>query len=179
MSNIKTIDPAEAPAQIKVLLDGIKRNLGLLPNMIKTMAHSPEALGGYAAFAGALGKSALSRDLRESLSLAVAGANGCAYCASAHSAVAKSIGIIESDDNLAGRSSDATVQAAIDFALALVNKRGRLSADDFQAIRTAGYDDKEIVEIIAQTALSIFTNYFNLAAATEIDFPAVTLPTGR
>lgn len=35
-----------------------------------------------------------------------------------------------------------------------------------------GLTDAEIAEIIATTALSIFTNYFNHVAGTAVDFPA-------
>ena len=39
----------------------------------------------------------------------------------------------------------------------------------------AGWSDAEIAEIIANVALNIFTNYFNLVAQPEIDFPKVEL----
>ena len=41
-------------------------------------------------------------------------------------------------------------------------------------VRAAGYTDGEIAEIIAHVALNVFTNYFNRAAQTDIDFPLVT-----
>ena len=37
--------------------------------------------------------------------------------------------------------------------------------------REAGYDDGAIAEVIAHVALNVFTNYFNLVADTDIDFP--------
>jgi alkylhydroperoxidase family enzyme len=39
------------------------------------------------------------------------------------------------------------------------------------AVRQAGFSDGEIAEIIANVVLNIFTNYFNIAAGVEIDFP--------
>ena len=48
------------------------------------------------------------------------------------------------------------------------------------AIRTSrvsappAHTDGEIAEIIAHVALNVFTNYFNRAAQTDIDFPLVT-----
>jgi hypothetical protein len=38
-------------------------------------------------------------------------------------------------------------------------------------LRQHGFTDGEITEIIANVVLNIFTNYFNIAAGTEIDFP--------
>ena len=43
--------------------------------------------------------------------------------------------------------------------------------DDFQALRKAGFTDAQIVEIVANIALNIFSNYFNSVAKTEVDFP--------
>jgi alkylhydroperoxidase family enzyme len=42
-------------------------------------------------------------------------------------------------------------------------------------VRAAGYDDAEILEIIATVAINIFTNYFNHVALTEVDFPLVKI----
>lgn len=37
-----------------------------------------------------------------------------------------------------------------------------------------GFFDGEIAEIIAHVALNVFTNYFNIAADVDIDFPKVS-----
>ena len=34
-------------------------------------------------------------------------------------------------------------------------------------------DDSQITEIVANIAINIFTNYFNVLARTELDFPAL------
>jgi alkylhydroperoxidase family enzyme len=38
-------------------------------------------------------------------------------------------------------------------------------------VRAAGFDDGAIAEVVANVALSIFTNYFTNVAETDIDFP--------
>ena len=43
-----------------------------------------------------------------------------------------------------------------------------------RAVKNAGYDDAQIVEIVLHVALNTWTNYSNTAAKTEIDFPVVT-----
>ena len=42
-------------------------------------------------------------------------------------------------------------------------------------VRRDGLDDGLIVEIIANVALNVLTNYLNKIAETEIDFPVVPL----
>ena len=53
-------------------------------------------------------------------------------------------------------------------------RRGDVRDQDLARVRTAGYTDGEIAEIIAHPALNVLTNYFNRAAQTDIDFPLVT-----
>jgi hypothetical protein len=55
----------------------------------------------------------------------------------------------------------------------VVEHRGQLTDANFAAVRQAGFTDGEIAEIIANVAMNIFTNYFNVAVGVEIDFPVV------
>jgi hypothetical protein len=40
-------------------------------------------------------------------------------------------------------------------------------------VKQAGLSETEIGEIVAHVAINVFTNYFNIAFETEIDFPVV------
>jgi len=61
----------------------------------------------------------------------------------------------------------------LSFAKQLVQKRGEIEDEEVDELRQAGYTDGEIAEIVANVALSIFTNYFNHVAETQVDFPEV------
>ena len=50
---------------------------------------------------------------------------------------------------------------------------GRVSDAELGQVRAVGFSDEEIVEIIAHVGINVFTNYFNLVAGTEVDFPIV------
>ena len=50
---------------------------------------------------------------------------------------------------------------------------GQVTDQELEAVRSAGFSDEEIVEIIGNVAVNLFTNYFNHVADTEIDFPKV------
>jgi alkylhydroperoxidase family enzyme len=46
----------------------------------------------------------------------------------------------------------------------------------FNAKRSAaGFDDGQVVEVLAHVALNLFTNYVNVAFAVPVDFPGVKL----
>jgi alkylhydroperoxidase family enzyme len=48
-------------------------------------------------------------------------------------------------------------------------------SNDIKAAREAGVTDEEIGEIVANLALNILTNYFNVLAQVENDWPVVAL----
>ena len=176
MTRLTPINPAEAEGKANDLLAAVQQAMGATPNIFTAMANAPAALESYLNFNGALSSGALSPQLREQLALTVAGLNGCSYCASAHTFLGDKAGIEvgELASNLSGTSSDAKTQAALTFASQLVEARGRVNEADVQAVRDAGYTDEEAVEILAHVALNIFTNYFNEAFKTDIDFPEVS-----
>ena len=178
MTRIQPLQPTQANEQTQKLLDGVQRGLGMVPNMFRTLAHSSAALSGYLSFHQAL-SGALTPVLREKISLAVAGCNGCDYCASAHTLLGSKAGIPDAElaDNLSGQSSDQRTQAALTFARAVVESRGRVGDADVNQLKAEGFTEAEIVEVISVVALNVFTNYFNLVADPEIDLPVVAAAT--
>ena len=175
MSRIEPINDDQATGKVKELLDAVNDKLGMTPNMMKTMARSPAVLQGYLNFSGALASGNLDAGLREQIALISAEINGCGYCASAHTAIGKLVGLSEEAISAArkGRSSDAKADAALRFARIAIVNRGQVSEADVKSVRDAGFSEGEIGELIANVALNIFTNYFNEIAETEIDFPKV------
>jgi uncharacterized peroxidase-related enzyme len=176
MPRFNPIDPAQAEGQAKVLLDGVRKKYGMVPNLLATLANAPAALEAYLSLGQALGRGSLDAKTREAIALAVAGENGCDYCAAAHSAIGAGLGVAAEElaANLAGRSSDPRVAAILRFARAVVVERGWVGDDEMAQARAAGLTDGEITEIVAAVAASTFSNYFNHVAETEVDFPPVT-----
>ncbi|MBT9458532.1 MAG: carboxymuconolactone decarboxylase family protein [Burkholderiaceae bacterium] len=161
----------------KPLLAAVKQQLGVVPNLMKLVGHSPAALEGYLSLNGALAKGKLSVQLRERIALAIAEFNGCDYCLSAHSYLAANVAKIsgsEIDAARDGRSDDARTAAALHFARRVAEARGRVSDADLAALRAADFDEGSVVEIVLNVALNVLTNYVNNVAATDIDFPVVT-----
>lgn len=170
---IPALDPAHAMGKAKVLLDKVHATLGFVPNLMRTLAHSPAALEGYLALSGALSGGRLGSRLREQIALAVAEANACGYCLAAHTALGKMAGL--GPDEIAaarvGDARDTKEAAALRFARRVVEGRGEVAEDEFARVRAAGFDDGQVAEILAEVALNVFTNYLNKATRVVIDFP--------
>lgn len=176
MARINPVDRHTTHGAIRRNFDLVEKQLGVVPNMMRTMAASPVVLDGYLALGAALRRGALPVALQEQIAIATAEANACDYCLSAHAALGRGAGVTdeELDTNRAGRSADPRVAAALRFASAILERRGGVGDEEFARVRAAGYSDGEVAEIIAHVALNVLTNYFNRAAQTEIDFPKVT-----
>jgi uncharacterized peroxidase-related enzyme len=177
MSRLTPVQPQSAAGKAKELLDAVEAKMKMTPNMTRVMANSPAVLAGYLSFSGALSQGVLDAKLREAIALEVGEQNSCQYCVSAHTAIGKLTGMSDSDVDQArdARSSSARNTAALAFSRVLVAQKGQITDADFAGLRSAGFSDAEIAEIIAHVALNIFTNYFNNSAQVEVDFPKIAL----
>ncbi len=172
--SIPTLD--QSPAATRPLLDAVKKQLGVVPNLMKVVGNSPAALGGYLALSGALAKGALGAKTGERIALAIAEVNACSYCLAAHSYLGKNVAKLDDAEIAASRSgtsNDPKADAAVRFAVSVALERGHVSDAAVRAVKNAGYSDAEVMEIVVHVALNTLTNYVNEVAQTEIDFPAV------
>lgn len=177
MNRVPLVERETASGERRALLDDIHAAFGATPQMFRAVANSPAALKSMWGAFGALGEGTLGARLGEQIAVAVADRNACAYCLAAHTALGRKAGASAEEMRLAqgGESADARTNAALRFALQLVDRRGQVDAADVQVLRDAGFGDEQIVEIVAHVALNLFTNYVNLALAVPLDFPAVAL----
>lgn len=177
MARVTLVTPQDATGDVRARLDDIRSAFGVVPNMFKAVANSPAALASMWGAFGALGGGRLGARLGEQIAVAIANANSCEYCLAAHTALGQKAGASAQDmaDAQIGRASDPRSQAALAFALAVVNNRGQVSDRDVAALKEAGFDDEAVVEIVAHVALNIFTNYVNVALDVPVDFPSIAL----
>jgi uncharacterized peroxidase-related enzyme len=175
MTAFLPVDPAPATGNARDLLAAVRAKLGIVPNMTRHMARSPAVLEGYLGLSGALAGGTLGAKLAEQVALATAEANGCEYCLSAHTMLGQHAGLTAADIVAAreGTANDERSRAALHFARALIDGRGRVPDGAITAMRDAGFDDGAIGEVVAHVALNVFTNYFNNVTRPVVDFPVV------
>lgn len=176
MSRISIPRVEESLEASKPLLDAVKKQLGVVPNLMRLVGHSPAALEGYLALNGATQKGALGAALRERIALATAEYNGCDYCLSAHSYLGQHVAKLpaaEIEAARAGHSGDERAEAALRFAGRVLASHGQVADADLEDVRAAGFGEGEILEIVVNVALNVLTNYVNNVARTDVDFPLV------
>lgn len=173
MQRLDSVDPQVAVGRTKELLETVEQTFGVIPNTAKVMANSPAVLDSFLAFSKALAGAKIGAKLHNQVKLTTSRTNSCNYCTSILCAVAPSAGL-SADDILAGRtarSEDARTAAALEFAEAVLEGRGKVGDQQIAKLRGTGFDDAEIVEIVASVVLGCFTNFLNNVADTELDVP--------
>jgi len=177
MSALPQLNPAEATGEAATLLGQLKKSVGSVPNMAKAMANSPALLKGWMSLSDALDGGVLPAAVRERLALATAEYNRCAYCLSAHTFLGMHVSRIDSEEIERARQADSTdphTAALLALSDAIARGRGTVDETVLKSARSTGVTYAEIAEVVGNLALNVLTNYFNLVAETDNEFPLVT-----
>lgn len=174
MQRILSVDPQHAQGRTRELLDKVKQTFGVIPNAAKVMANSAAVLDGFLALTSAMAGAKIGEKLHHQTKLAVSEVNACDYCTSILSAIGPNAGLTAADlvEGRSARAEDARTDAALKFAKAVLETKGKISEESLQAVRQAGFGDAEIVEIVASVVVGCFTNFLNNVAETALDIPA-------
>lgn len=169
--NVPTRDEVSAANQ--AIFDNLKKQLGFVPNLFATFAHSANALSSYMALQSA--KSSLNAKARELINLVVSQANHCAYCLAAHTAIGKMNGFSD-EQILEIRSGRASFDARLDALARLVRditvERGHADPARVQAFFEAGWTKENLVDAIVVIGDKTISNYLHGTTQVPVDFPA-------
>ncbi|HEY1686438.1 MAG TPA: carboxymuconolactone decarboxylase family protein [Tepidisphaeraceae bacterium] len=175
MSRIKIPAREDALAESQPLLDTVEKRLGFVPNLHCLLSISPPVLTGLLHLQDTLSKT-LDARTRNAIALAVSEVNACSYCLSAHCYVASHINHTALEEialNRRGESGNAKIAAAARFAAKVVDARGHIDDEEFNAVRDAGFTDPQILEIVALAVQFQMTNLINNVTGTEIDLSMI------
>ncbi|HWW02663.1 MAG TPA: carboxymuconolactone decarboxylase family protein [Candidatus Acidoferrum sp.] len=173
MSRLAPVQANGATSELKRSLKNSRLKLDEAPRFLQVMANSPASLRAYLRADAALVRGQLTPRQRQQVALAVAEINGSSYSLSAHYDTGKSLGLTHEEMELArnAAAADPKADTMLRFTRSVVLQRGDISDEDFQALGKAGFNDAQTIEIVANIALNIFSNYFSSVAKTEVDFP--------
>ena len=147
--------------------------LGFVPNVFKAYAFDNTKLKAFVAMADdlMLGDSGLSKLEREMIAVAVSSVNHCHYCLASHGAAvrqrAKDAEMGElMVQNYRAADLPPRQKAMLDFAVRLTEAPDKVEETDREALRSAGFGDRDIWDIAAVAAFYNMSN--RLAAATDM-----------
>lgn len=177
MSRLSAIQPETATGAAAELFAKIRKAAGKVPNAYATVGtHSPEALGAILGLEAAIGAGSLPKRDVEAIKLAVSEVAGCDYCVAAHTLMGKFAGLAPEtmkQVRAGAPTGDAKRDALVHYVRVLVSTHGTVPEDEVNAIREAGYTERQIIEIALVIASITFTNLVNRVNDTTLDFPAV------
>ena len=173
MARITQISDDAAAPETAAMFQTIRGKTGMVPNLYRVAGNRPAVLAGLLGLNENLAGGRFDASMREAIALAVAGANACDYCASAHAAISTGLKVPQDaiEAHLAGQSDDPKLAAVLRLSIAIVNARGLVTNSELSVARNAGLADGDIVETVGNVVATIFTNYLNHVAETDIDFP--------
>ena len=161
----------------KALLERIWEETGMVPALLRVMAHSPIVLDGYLSIQQRLDAGTLDTRMRYQIALAVSQANGSEYCVAAFSALGKAAGLSDEAlrDARGANSPDRRTDAALKFARALEARPDGTTRRHLSTLRQAGFADNEIVEMVAHVMVVGLANALYHISDVAVDFPPVDL----
>lgn len=161
-----------APDRARETLAGAEKSFGFIPNLLGTMAESPELLKTYPAIGALFDQTSFTPTERQVVMLATSHENRCEYCMGAHTAIASMQKV--PDDVVQsirdGRPiADPKLEALRRLTAAVVASRGWPDEADLAAFHRAGYGQAQVLEVILGIGLKTFANYANHIAGTPLD----------
>ncbi|MFU8814624.1 MAG: peroxidase-related enzyme [Pseudomonadales bacterium] len=158
-------DLAELPDDVRSRIEEVQQKSGFVPNVFLTLAHRPEEFRAFFAYHDSLMNkdSGLSKAEREMIVVATSAANECSYCVIAHGAIlriyARNPRIA---DQIASNYRSAEIserqRLMLEFAVLLAVDPAQVEEADLAELRDAGFDDEDIWDIGAITALFALSN---------------------
>lgn len=173
--------------EMEPIFQMVEANMGFVPNSMLTMAHWPELLQTFAAFAGTINASGeVEPGLKQLIAFIVSNAAGCRYCQAHTSHVATHRGVSVEKINAAFEfeTSDLFTEAeraALRVALHAGMVPNAVEPEHMAALNEH-YTPKQCVEIVAVISLFGYLNRWNDTMAstledTPIAFASENLPT--
>ena len=176
MSRVKQIEIEQASGLVKKLFGKVEQGLGVIPNMFRCIANSTMAFDGFMKMKASLGAGKLSPRLQKLLTLATSEFNGCEYCVAANTKMSVDAGQLSDQECLDARrfmARDPREAALLSFVKRVLETKGKVSDADLSALRDQGFEDEDIVEILAGIVITIMTNYMSSVGKPDLDFPEV------
>lgn len=150
-----------------------KEKLGMVPNVLRAYTFDEAKLNAFTGMYNdlMLGDSGLSKLEREMIAVVVSSVNKCYYCLTAHGAAVRQL----SGDPHLGELMVMNFRAAqlpsrqrtmLEFAEKLTEVPAKMDETDRQALRDAGFSDRDIWDISAAAAFYNMTN--RMASAVDM-----------
>lgn len=174
MTTLKVHNIETAPEDSKPFLKKSQKTFGMIPGLHGVLAGAPKTLEAYQILHQLFTETSFNEDELTVVWQTINVDHACHYCVPAHTGIAK---MMKVDDKITEALRNETalentkLEALRTMTLSIVRNRGKVSQEDLTAFYLAGYEEKQILEIILGISQKIISNYTNHIANTPIDAP--------
>ena len=166
---LQFIEPDEATGKTR----DIFQKLVMAPNILCLIANSEPVFDTYVQYHSSLLSYNLSEKHQKLISLAVSQFNDCMYCVALHTSTAIDGGILTREECIEARrmkSTDPKTDAILRFTRAVLERRGKIDNNTLVNVKSQGFNDQQIVEIIAVISFITLANLTANVGEPELDF---------
>lgn len=156
----------------QAIFENLNKQIGFVPNLYAYFAKNDTALGDYLTLQNR--KTTLKAKEKEVVNLVTSQINGCRYCQSAHTALGKMNGFTDEqilDIRRGNATFDTKLNALATFTAAVVENKGKVSINEKENFFTAGYNEKNMIDVVILVGDKIMSNYIHNLTGFDIDFP--------
>jgi AhpD family alkylhydroperoxidase len=165
-------DEVSGPDASKPLLEQVKKNFGMIPNLERVMAESPTLLEGYVRLWELFDTTSLSPIERQVVYQTANFENQCEYCVPWHTRLSQLAGMPENEIEALRQGAelaDNKLEALRRFTKSLLLNRGKIAEVELKAFFAVGYSPQQALEVILGIAVKTMSNYTNSIAGTPLD----------
>jgi uncharacterized peroxidase-related enzyme len=178
MTRITPLRPEDLDDAVRQGMETQRRQLGLVPESLLTMAHRPELAAAWAGLTATIvGAGSVDRGLKQLVAYVASSAHGCRYCQAHTAQSAERFGVPLEKIHAAFEAETSPLFSDAERAALVVARAGAMvpnvvTNEQFEELRNHFADD-EVVEIVAVLAMFGFLNRWNDTMATTLEAPSL------
>ncbi len=172
MTTLKVHNIETAPEGSKALLENSQKAYGMIPSLHGVLAGAPGILEAYQILHQLFVNSSFNNEELTVVWQTINVEHACHYCVPAHTSIAKMMKVNDAiTESLRNESplENPKLEALRTMTLTIVRNRGHVTQEDLNTFYAAGYEERQVLEIILGLSQKTISNYANHIANTPVD----------
>lgn len=172
MNTLKIHTIESAPEESKPLLEKSQKAFGRIPGLHGVLAESPGLFEAYQTLHELFSKSSLNNDELTVVWQTINVEHGCHYCVPAHTGIANMMNVDPAITEALRNETplpNSKLEALRDITLSLVRNRGNVTNEEITDFFAAGYEQRQLLDIMIGVSQKVISNYVNRIAETPVD----------
>jgi len=174
MTTLKIHNTETAPEGSKQLLEKSQKAYGMIPGLHGVLAGAPKILEAYQTLHQLFTETSFNEEELTVVWQTINVEHECHYCVPAHTGIAKGMKVNDAITEALRNETpleNSKLEVLRNMTLAIVRNRGHVTQQDLDTFYAAGYEEKQVLEIILGLSQKTISNYVNHIANTPLDAP--------